>query len=728
MASVWTKYNRNLVVLVACFYGIHGFQTRIRRIMTPQGGGSDSIPNPQVWPVPFYSNNGLIITQPSVQPVQTAEPVQPVVTPATPIVTQTSPQPPATIGTVNNINISPAPIVANFKAPNTPNQLPPIHETPIINPDWMINYAVNPPLTVPPVTSATAATSAAPDVFIIDPQYMITPAPYIPPPVVSTVETNSPVSTSTSLSTTESVQTSTPLPSSTSSITTVSPTVASTLAVTNMTSTSTVTTTSPASVTSTTTTTLDTKMSSTVLLNTTVTTQTPFTSVLLNSTRNSRNSTTLSLTDTPFTSAIVTPRPRPEPIISTESTLNGISTATPCENPSTLRPLGLDCNYTFKPPQLANQVLVVNPSGTASIFQVELPAVIKFDLNITSMPNYIVSVSPATDVGSDVIEIVSATSASLVSSTDTFASSLNTINIDLSDPNLNTGWSSTLSPFITSPVVPQPLNRISQEKCIEYSSSRRSARKSQVTVFIIGGQSSKQKEFPHMAALGYGVKSENQWLCGGSLISENYVLTAAHCLTAPSLGAVQYVRLGTTTLQTETLDSADYNVVRRIPYPTYVNGRQYDDIALLQLDRPVQFTEYIQPICLFASTDLSNVQLTATGWGKTSNYGSIAKDLQKVDLDYVPNDVCQKAYSIIPKDELPYGIIDTSQLCGGTQDGSKDTCQGDSGGPLQVQQDGRLYIVGITSFGIGCGKPGIPGVYTRVSNYLPWIEQTVWGR
>ncbi|XP_072388528.1 venom protease-like isoform X2 [Diabrotica undecimpunctata] len=387
MASLWTTYNRSLVVLVACFYGIHGFQTRIRRIMTPQGGGSDPIQNPQAWPVPFYSNNGLIITPSSVQPVQTSQPVQPVVTPATPVVTQISTQPPATIG-----------------------------------------------------------------------------------------------------------------------------------------------------------------------------------------------------------------------------------------------------------------------------------------------------------------------------------------------------WSSTLSPFITSPVVPQPLNRISQEKCIEYSSSRRSARKSQVTVFIIGGQSSRQKEFPHMAALGYGVKSDNQWLCGGSLISENYILTAAHCLTAPSLGAVRYVRLGTTTLQTETLDSADYDVVRRIPYPTYVNGRQYDDIALLQLDRPVQFTEYIQPICLFSSTDLANVQLIATGWGKTSNYGSIAKDLQKVDLDYVPNDVCLKAYSVVPKDELPYGIIDTSQVCAGAQDGSKDTCQGDSGGPLQVQQDGRLYIVGITSFGIGCGKPGIPGVYTRVSNYLPWIEQTVWGR
>ncbi|XP_072388527.1 uncharacterized protein [Diabrotica undecimpunctata] len=595
----------------------------------------------------------------------------------------------------------------------------------------MINYAVNPPVTIRPLTTASAtSTNALPDVFIIDPQYMITPVQYVPPPVVSTVETNSPAFTPT----TEPVQTSTLLPSSTS---TVSSTAASSLAVTSTTSASTallttpslVTTTIPASVTSTTpTTTLDTKFSSTIILNTTVTTQTPFTSVLLNSTRNARNSTTLSLTDTPFTSAIVTPRPSPEPLISTESPLNSISTASPCENPSTLRPLGLDCNYTFKPPQLANQVLVVNPSGTASIFQVELPAVIKFDLNITSMPNYIVSVSPATDVGSDVVEIVSATSASLVSSTDTLVSSLNNINIDLSDPNLNTGWSSTLSPFITSPVVPQPLNRISQEKCIEYSSSRRSARKSQVTVFIIGGQSSRQKEFPHMAALGYGVKSDNQWLCGGSLISENYILTAAHCLTAPSLGAVRYVRLGTTTLQTETLDSADYDVVRRIPYPTYVNGRQYDDIALLQLDRPVQFTEYIQPICLFSSTDLANVQLIATGWGKTSNYGSIAKDLQKVDLDYVPNDVCLKAYSVVPKDELPYGIIDTSQVCAGAQDGSKDTCQGDSGGPLQVQQDGRLYIVGITSFGIGCGKPGIPGVYTRVSNYLPWIEQTVWGR
>lgn len=138
------------------------------------------------------------------------------------------------------------------------------------------------------------------------------------------------------------------------------------------------------------------------------------------------------------------------------------------------------------------------------------------------------------------------------------------------------------------------------------------------------------------------------------------------------------MRLGTTLLQTETLNSMDYNVIRRIPHPGYTEGQYYNDIALLQLDQNVAFTEYIAPICLYSgdsSGELVSSKLTAIGWGRTTPNGDVSSELQKVDLNYVPHEICQRAYSNIPGGNLPDGIRKESQLCAGVEDGSKDACQ-----------------------------------------------------
>ncbi|VEN49901.1 unnamed protein product [Callosobruchus maculatus] len=299
-------------------------------------------------------------------------------------------------------------------------------------------------------------------------------------------------------------------------------------------------------------------------------------------------------------------------------------------------------------------------------------------------------------------------------------------NIDLSDktPNNNFGQTTDQSSGQTS---------IHKTKCDEYSnfiknSTKRMTRENTLPfqMFIVGGVQSGEKEFPHMAALGYGNGEEKQWLCGGSLISEKFVLTAAHCLTSKELGDVQVIRLGTTTLQTETLESMDYRVLRKIPHPLYATGQQYNDIALIELDQTVKFTEYILPICLDDGNGYTGIKLIATGWGRLQATGSVSKELRKVDLDYFPHEICQQKYSKVSKQDLPLGIDWQTQICAGSETEVKDSCQGDSGGPLQEKIFGRNYLVGITSFGIGCGTPGIPGVYTKVSYYIPWIESVVW--
>lgn len=117
--------------------------------------------------------------------------------------------------------------------------------------------------------------------------------------------------------------------------------------------------------------------------------------------------------------------------------------------------------------------------------------------------------------------------------------------------------------------------------------------------------------------------------------------------------------------------------------------------------------------------------MVATGWGVTKFGGQRSNDLLKVTLDLYSTNSCKSIYKTHKK--LPKGILET-QFCAGTRQGS-DTCQGDSGGPIQVvSQENKCvyYITGITSFGKSCGSKNAPGVYSRVSSYLDWIEDVVW--
>lgn len=275
-----------------------------------------------------------------------------------------------------------------------------------------------------------------------------------------------------------------------------------------------------------------------------------------------------------------------------------------------------------------------------------------------------------------------------------------------------------------TPIVCCPTEKnLSAEKCKEII--ERAPRDLQR---IVGGvEVLNAKEYPHMAAIGYGDLEKPEFKCGGSLVSEKFVLTAAHCVYT-KFGKAQVVQFGD--IELYGYIGIRYGVEKRITHPEYIFSSTYYDIALLKLNQTVHFTQEIQPACLsypdLSSRDLKG--LTATGWGLTQFAGASSDHLLKVNMEVFDLEACIKEFKVSRR--LANGIQEDSQLCAGGKGVVGDTCQGDSGGPLQKQLPLPLLhvhlIVGVTSFGKTCGVANIPGVYTKVSYYLPWIESVIW--
>ncbi|XP_026522771.1 plasma kallikrein-like [Notechis scutatus] len=236
---------------------------------------------------------------------------------------------------------------------------------------------------------------------------------------------------------------------------------------------------------------------------------------------------------------------------------------------------------------------------------------------------------------------------------------------------------------------------------------------------VVGGSNSSLGEWPWQVSL-HTVLPVQIHQCGGSIISDQWILTAAHCFEIFQLAELWHVYSSILKQSEITNETTSFKIQKMIVHPRYEFSEAGYDIALLKLDRPLNFSALQQPVCLPSQEEI-NMEYTecwVTGWGYTKERGSIEDTLQKVKIPIIPNAECQSQY--------PHHRITDKMLCAGYSGGGKDACQGDSGGPLSCKFENRWYVVGITSWGEGCARPGQPGVYTNVAKFVGWIlEQTL---
>lgn len=253
---------------------------------------------------------------------------------------------------------------------------------------------------------------------------------------------------------------------------------------------------------------------------------------------------------------------------------------------------------------------------------------------------------------------------------------------------------------------------------------------------ILGGTRTELEEHPWAALLMYDTaKGRIIPKCGGSLINERYVLTAAHCIrNIPERWKLHSVRFSVidaiseencTKIEEEEVCRQEFGVEQITVHPEYNKDsiNKLHDIAIVKLAEDVTFGQYVKPICLpfdqaIADMPIQDEEFTVTGWGQTERE-IVSRFQLRVEINGKSNDLCDKVFG---KANV---TLTENHLCVGG-DAGRDSCKGDSGGPLLRLVLNNWYQVGVVSFGAKkCGSEGFPGIYTNVAKYLNWISDVV---
>ena len=237
---------------------------------------------------------------------------------------------------------------------------------------------------------------------------------------------------------------------------------------------------------------------------------------------------------------------------------------------------------------------------------------------------------------------------------------------------------------------------------------------------IVGGNEAQYGSAPYMARI-YSIVDQ-QFICGGSLLDQQWILTAAHCIKYRDRVNLRPSDISVFLGDHDSLSTEKHQMQRHVAeviiHRNYDDTNLNNDIALLRISTPLRrFTHYIRPICL-SPGGLSERLLSPvkdgriTGWGRIIHNGPTPRFLKEVKLPFVEREECLRTTAQLPD----------SAFCAGYYGAVHDACQGDAGGPYASTHKGRWYLLGIVSFGEGCAREGKYGYYTKVTKFLHWLR------
>lgn len=234
---------------------------------------------------------------------------------------------------------------------------------------------------------------------------------------------------------------------------------------------------------------------------------------------------------------------------------------------------------------------------------------------------------------------------------------------------------------------------------------------------IVGGIEARPNSFPWLVS----IQLDNRHICGGTLIDDRHVLTAASCFKQSLFPARYTIALGAHKLSDTAYSTVD--VERLIFHSDYNDVTNENDIGLMRLTEPIPSASgSVGTACLSQSVKRSSAldSFVIAGWGATRFLSGVTRPT---------NELRQAKVNVMTECSRVYPNFDVrKQICAGTANFSSDACQGDNGGGLfekRTTDTDRWVLAGIVSYGNGCATTGYPSVYVRVSAYFDWIESTV---